>query len=393
MGLFDRRKEKRKMEVLTQQFKLINGYNASFSTYQGGLYEMELTRSAIETIATHCSKSNPKIVGNKYQKLNAILQTKPNYLMTTQQFLSKLVTMLVCDNNAFIIPIYSDDTATEIIGLYPLSANGTQIVTIEGKNFLKYQLDGKLKAIEYERIGHLRKHYFSKDFYGDSNKALNPTMDLLNTQKEGIVEGIKQSASIRFLARLSNVLMPEDLKKERDRLVKDNLGSDNNGGIMMFDNKYADVKAIDSKPWVIDDKQAALIKANVLDYFHVSEEILQNKASEDQWNAFYEGCVEPILIQLSQVITSMLFNVSEISKGNSLVFESIKLQFASNNTKLQVSQQLFDRGILSTNQVMDIWNLPHVEDGDKRYIRKEYTDITKLDKKEENENDNKGQSI
>jgi hypothetical protein len=28
---------------------------------------------------------------------------------------------------------------------------------------------------------------------------------------------------------------------------------------------------------------------------------------------------------------------------------------------------------------MDIWNLPHVEGGDKRYIRKEYTEISQLD--------------
>jgi hypothetical protein len=51
----------------------------------------------------------------------------------------------------------------------------------------------------------------------------------------------------------------------------------------------------------------------------------------------------------------------------------------TNEDKLQVSSQMFDRGILSTNDVMDIWNLPHVEDGDKRYIRKEYTEISQLD--------------
>ena len=28
---------------------------------------------------------------------------------------------------------------------------------------------------------------------------------------------------------------------------------------------------------------------------------------------------------------------------------------------------------------MDIWQLPHVPDGDKRYIRKEYAEISKLD--------------
>jgi HK97 family phage portal protein len=378
---FMKKPEQRKSEILTQQFKLLNGYNAVFSSYTGGLYEMELTRAAIETIAIHCSKLNPVITGKKNTKLNAILQTKPNYLMTTQQFLGKLITILMCENNAFIIPIYSDDTATDIVGLYPISASGSQIISENGKTYLKYQLDGKYKAIEYERVGHLRRHYYSKDFYGDSNKALSPTLDLLNTQVQGIIEGIKQSATIRFLARMANVLLPGDMKKERDSFTQNNLGSDNNGGVAIFDSKYADVKVVDSKPFIIDDKQSALIKANVMDYFHVSEEVLQNKASEDQWNAFYEGCIEPIAIQLGQVLTSMLFNVEEIKRGYQVTLESTKLQFASNTTKLNVSQQLFDRGILRINQVMDIWNLPHVpEEEDKRYIRKEYTEVTNLDK-------------
>jgi esterase/lipase len=35
--------------------------------------------------------------------------------------------------------------------------------------------------------------------------------------------------------------------------------------------------------------------------------------------------------------------------------------------------------VLSLNDIMDIWQLPHVPDGDKRYIRKEYTEISQLD--------------
>ena len=122
----------------------------------------------------------------------------------------------------------------------------------------------------------------------------------------------------------------------------------------------------------------------------MSEEILQNTASEDQWNLFYEDVIEPIAIQISQVLTNMLIKEEDIKKGISVVLESTKLQFVSNNTKLQVSQQLFDRGILTINQVMDIWNLPRIKEedgGDKRYIRKEYTEVQNLDKEENNEKD------
>lgn len=392
MGFFSRNSEKRsKQQLLTQQFKLLNGYNATFSTFSGGIYEMDLIRASIESIATQCSKLNPMISGSKkYQELEKMLQYKPNYLMTTQQFISRVVTILKCENNAFIIPIYEDMTATKIIGLYPVSTKGSQILS-DGKTiYLKYYIGDTPRAIEYERVGHVKTHYYSKEYFGEGNEAIRPTLELMHTQNEGIIEGIKRSASIRFLAKLSNVLLEEDMKKERTRLEKENLSADNNGGVLIFDNKYSDIKEVNSTPFIVDEKQAELIRKNVFNYFHISENIIQNKASEDEWNSFYEGCIEPIAIQLGQVLTNMLFTTQEIKRGYSVIFESNKLQFASNNTKLNVSQQLFDRGILTVNQVMDIWNLPHVEDGDKRYIRKEYTEISNLDKEEDNgESNNK----
>lgn len=390
MGFFDSIITKKKQKkMLTEQFKVLNGYNATFSSFAGGLYEMDLIRSSIDSIATQCSKLHPVISGmKKYSDIEKILR-EPNYLMTCQQFLSRLVTILKCENNAFIVPIYSDISAQRVVGLYPVLSSTSKIVVDNNKEYLIYRIDDKDYAIEYERVGHLRTHYYKKEFYGESNSALRPTLELINTQNQGITEGIKKSANIRFLAKLSNVLLEEDLKNERKRLEEDNLSSSNNGGVLIFDNKYSEVKEINSTPFIVDDKQSELIKKNVFNYFHISEEIIQNKANEDEWNSFYEGCIEPIAIQIGQVLTKMLIDPKDRARAE-IILESNKLQFASNKTKLEVSSQMFDRGVLTTNQVMDIWNLPHVEDGDKRYIRKEYTEISNLDGGENNEKDRDG---
>ena len=387
MGIFNR-SEKKQIQYLTQAFKVINGYNPVFTTFNGGIYEMELTRSAINSIALHCSKLNPVIKGNyKHKKLSKMLATRPNYLMTTQQFLQKLFTILLCENNAFIIPIYEDNTATEIVGFYPVRTKNAVIQTYQGIEYLIYEIDGKKYVIEYERVGHLRNHFYKKECFGDSNGALTPTMDLLHTQNEGIKEGIKNSASIRFLARLTNTIMPEHLKKERQALTEANLGADNNGGIMIFDNKYAEVKEISSTPFIVDSQQMEHIKNNVFNYFHISEAIIQNKAKEDEWNSFYEGMIEPLALQLGQVLTNMLMSQKDIEKGYGVIFESSRLQFASNQTKLNFVTQMFDRGQITTNQALAVFNLPPVDDGDKRYIRKEYTEVKNLDKDVTNENE------
>ena len=79
----------------------------------------------------------------------------------------------------------------------------------------------------------------------------------------------------------------------------------------------------------------------------------------------------------------MTYTERQLACGNMITFSANRLQYASNKTKLEVSTQLFDRGLLNRNGVMDIWNMPQVEDGDKYYIRKEYTEVSELDKHNE----------
>lgn len=380
MGLFDKLFSKpAKEKEIEGYFKMLNGYSPVFTSYDGGIYEMELTRAAIHSFANLCSKLKPEIMGNAYKNLEKTLEFKPNPFMDTTKFIYRLATILSVDTTAFIIPLYGDDYET-IVGYYPLLPQQVEIVEYRNEPWLKYTFaNGKKAAIEFDRVGILTKYQYEDDFFGGGNKALMPTMDLLDMQKQGIEEGIKQSAMIRFMAKLTQTLRPEDISKERERFSKDNLSADNQSGVMMFDAKYSDVKQIESKPFIIDADQMKLIQTNVFNYFGVNENILQNKYTEEEFNAFYEGMIEPFSLQLGLVMSNMTFTKKELAFGNQIIFTSNRLQYASNQTKLEVSTQLFDRGILTTNQIMDIWNMAHVEDGDKRYIRREYTEIDKID--------------
>ena len=221
---------------------------------------------------------------------------------------------------------------------------------------------------------------YSDDFFGESNAALRPTMQLIHTQNQGIINGVKNSASVRFLAKVANMLKPEDITKERKRFTADNLSADNQSGMVIYDSKFADVKPIESKPFTVNAAQMAQINENVFNYFGTNAKIIQNSYTEDEWNAYYEGKIEPFAIQLSLVMSNMTYTQRELSFGNAITFTANRLQYASNNTKLNISTQLFDRGLLNRNGVMDIWNMSHVEGGDKYYIRKEYAEVSELGK-------------
>ena len=382
IGIFENifKKQPTEQQQMNGYFKTFSAYNPAFSSYEGGLYEMELTRAAIHSFANFCSKLKPEITGNAYKNLEKTLQFKPNPFMDTTKFIYRIATILSVQNTAFIVPI-TDLYTDYIVGYYPILPSMCEILEYQGEPWLRYTFNNGQKAvIEFNRVGVLTQFQYKDDFFGESNNVLNPTMQLINTQNQGIIEGVKNSANIRFMAKLTNILKPADITAERKRFTTDNLSNDNNGGVLMFDNKYADVKQIESKPFIVDDKQMAIIKNNVFNYFGTNEEILQNKYNEEQFNAYYEGKIEPFALQLSLVMSNMTFTQKELSFNNQIIFTANRLQYASNNTKLQVSSQLFDRGILTTNQVMDIWNMARVEDGDKYYIRREYAEISEIGK-------------
>lgn len=372
--LFQKIKVKKELGAF---FEMLDGYTPSFSTYDGGVYEMELTRACVHTFANHCSKLLPTVEGADLRGLKALLDGRPNPFMTSAQFVYKAATLYDTKNTCFIVPVL--DEFDRLVGYYPVNPQTTEIREQNGEPFLVYTFgNGEQAAIELHRVGVVSKFLYSRDFIGEDNSALDPTLQLLATQNQGIEEGIKNSASFRFMATVANFTKGKDLAKERKDWVNENLGPDS-GGLALFPNTYTNIQQIQSTAKIVDPEQMNLIQTRVLNYFGCNEEVLQNKTVGDAWSAYYEGKIEPFAIQLSQAMTVMTFTELERARGNAIVWSANRLQYMTNVDKLNISSQMFDRGILSVNMIMDIWNLPHVEDGDKRYIRKEYTEISQLD--------------
>ena len=372
----------KQMRVIDSYFKMLNGYSPTFTSFNGGVYEMDLTRVAINSFATHCSKLKPEITGSAYKHLERVLQFKPNYFMDTTKFIKRLATILAVEHTAFIVPI--EDKYGNLRGWYPLRAQHCEVVEAAGRVYLRYLFaNGEHGAIEFEKVGIMTDFEYNDDLFGEPNDTLKPTMQLIHTQNEGIVNAVKNSASIRFLAKVANMLKPEDIKKERERFTEENLSADNKSGMIIYDNKFSELKQIESKPYTPNALQMQQIQDSVCTHFGTNMDILQNKFNEETWNAYYEGKIEQFAIQLSLVMSNMTFTQRELAHGNAITFSANRLQYASNATKLQVSTQLFDRALLNRNGVMDIWNMAHVEDGDKYYIRKEYTEVSELNKHSE----------
>lgn len=353
-------------------FRPFTAYQPVFSNWGGQLYESELVRASIDARARHISKLRIEFTGNAKPKLQSRLKQKPNNFMTWAQFLYRLSTILDMQNNAFICPIRGE--YGEVVGIYPLLPSRCEIVKSGGELYVRYKFsNGDTGAVNLMETGIMTKFQYKNDFFGESNFALQETMQLIAIQSQGIEEAVKNSNTFRFMAKINNFAKASDIAKERKRFTEQNLSAESEaGGILLFPNNYEDIRQITSQPYTVAPEQMQMIQTRISNYFGVNELILQNKATGDDWSAFYEGAVEPFSIQLSEVLTKMLFTEREIAQGTEAVATANRLQYLSNQDKLAVSSQMADRGIMTINEIRQIWNLAPVEGGDIFIMRGEY---------------------
>ena len=382
--LFPKKEEAKKEQLLADStFQILNGYTPIFRNWGGKIYESQFVRAAIDAKARHMSKLAVTIEGGTKSELMTNLKKNPNGFQTWSQFLYRVSTILDAENNTFIIPIR--DRYGETVGIYPLRPLSFELVqTKTGDLWVRFRLKGnEVTAEKLSDIGILTRHQYESDFFGDSNNVLDETMQLITIQRQGIEEYAKNSSNYRFMAKLTNFAKAEDLALERQRFDAENFQTKNGGGILLFPNTYNEIKQITSQAFTVDTEQLKLIERNVYDYFGVNEDIIQNKAHGDEFSAFYEGAIEPLAIQMSEVMTRMLFTDREIAFGAGIYFTSNRIQYMNNSDKLNVSRDLLDRGVISLNEAREIWQLPPVEGGDIHILRGEYYNSQTGEKVEE----------
>ena len=357
-------------------FRLLDGYRPVFHSWDGELYERELIRTAIDARARHVSKMKIEVKGTAQPHLQTMLKLGPNEWQTWGQFLYRVSTILDVKNTALIVPVVN--AYGETTGVFPVFHKEVELVESEGVQYIRIRFaNDERAAVELDKVGILTRYQYKNDFFGESNKALDPTLELLNIQDQGIEQGVKNAATYRFMATVSNFSDPDDLKKERQRFTRENLRGKDLDGVLLWPNTYKDVKQIEAKPYVADPDQMKQIRENVFYYFGVNEEVLTNAAIGDAWSAFYEGSIEPFAIQLSDVLTRMLFTHRERQQGSFIMATSNRMQYMTNNDKLAVSSQMADRGLMTRNEIREIWNLTPLpeEIGNQLPIRGEYYNV------------------
>lgn len=373
MGLLERIFNRSSKQQTTRNGAALLNEQASFTTWSGDAYANDIYRGAVDAIARNCGKLKGSHVISYADhqrtsgdcKLNRLLQVRPNPYMSAYDFLYKLVTRYYLYNNAFAL--LDRDTRGNVQAIYPITANYVEMLSDAANNlYVRFTFNsGKQAIFNYSDIIHLRRDFNSNDLLGDDNSALVPALELAHVQNEGIIAGIKSGANIRGILHFTQIMSPTKLKEEKEAFVSDYLQMNNDGGVIATDQKM-DYTPIESKPVILSAEQTAAIQEKIYNYLGVTKEIVNSSYTEDTFSAFYESTIEPIAVALGMEFTAKIFNDREQAYGNAIIFESGRLQFTSNATKVSLIKELMPYGLLTVNQALEILNLPSVPDGDKR---------------------------
>ena len=374
-------KNNKNQNVTQTQFQLLSGWNTQFSTLPEGTYNSKVARQVIDRIATHCAKLVPKhiqgnITNNIKGDINFLLSNQPNPLMNTFDFIYRIISLLYTDCNAFVY--IAKDRSGFITGFYPVLATTYELLQgTDGTMYLQFDfVNGQTYTIPYLELIHLRLFYNRNDIFGMSNRVLQTDLNTADTVSQGIDKAIKTTSNLKGILQYENsMLKNKDLVKTKDDFVKDFLNMDNEGGIAALDAK-ATFKEVNLKPITLDNEQLKQVNYNIFDYFGVSEKIVGNSFTEEEWNAFYEGIIEPRSIQMSYAFTNKIFKRQSIKDGHKIVFTANRLQYSTLTNKISLIKEAGALGLLTKDEAREIIELPQLggEEGSKILQSLNYVD-------------------
>lgn len=389
-GLFKSKLEQKLMRYAA----FLNGNTPIFSQFGQNIYASDVVQMCIDVIATECSKLQPKHIRtdnnnmqvNVKSSLNRLFKFAPNELMTTRDFIEKIIWLLFMNYNAFIYPVYSlttdsrGNTFRNYTAFYPL--NPTQVSFLQdatGKLFIEMCfLNGQKYTLAYSDIIHLRKKFSMNDIMGGGaagqpdNAALITVLDINNTVLQGLAKAIKTSLTMRGILKINTMLDDERQQAERARL--ETAITSGNTGIVALDLK-GDYIPLNPNPKLIDKDTIEFLQNKILNYFGVSVPILSGDFTDEQYQAFYEKTLEPIIISLGQAFSKTVFTQRELDIGNEIAFYPQKLLFTNTKNKIAVADILGNRGAVTNNDLLELFGYPPYEGGHVRNMSLNYIDV------------------
>lgn len=377
MGFFDFLKKKGPNNPSFMQ--MLNGFTPIFSQFGQDIYASDVVQQAMMCIVSEIKKLVPKHIreiSTDVMPVRGNIQSildYPNDLMTTSDFLEKIIWQLFFNYNAFVIPTYyvwTDAQGVEhkhYTSLYPIQP--TQVDFIQdasNKLYIKFRFANNFETtLKYEDVIHIRYKYSVNDVMGGNeqgqpdNEALLKTLQLNQNLLEGVSAAMKSSFAINGVVKYNTMMddgKTEAALKELEAKLKKS-----ESGFLPLDLK-AEFIPIKHEIQLVDADTLKFIDEKILRHFGVPLCILTGDYTKEQYEAFYQKTLEPLIISISQAFTRTLFTQRERSFGNAIKMYPKELVFMSTEQTLEMIRLIGDSGALYENEKRVAFGLQPLEE-------------------------------
>lgn len=368
MGWFGNLLDKISIKRITGRYMDINGGTPIFSQFGQDIYASDVVQQAVSCIAQEMKKLRPAHIRDDGTGVYAVkkgdiakILNKPNQFQTTADFLENITTLLFLNYNVFIIPTYyewyDDNSQYHKVydGLYPIVP--TQVDFIEdaaGQMYTKFTFEnGKSYLINYRDVIHWKFRNSSNLLMGGdksgrpNHNALLQTLTLNHELLQGVSKAMKATYAVNAVVKIPTVMgkeKSENAIKELNEKLKNS-----ESGLAAIDMK-AEYIPIKKEVKLVDKDTLEFIDQKILRTFGVPLPILIGDYTKEQYEAFYQKTIEPLIISLSQVLTDKLLSDGERSHGNMIKLYPKELIFMSMSETLEMIRLVGDSGGLYENE-------------------------------------------
>lgn len=391
MGLFDRlfhRQPKDSRWAMT-----LNGYAPIYTYYGGSIYASDVVQQALKCIADEMLKLKPlhiiekntdptPVTGSLQNVLN-----RPNPLMTTAEFIEKITWLLLLNYNAFIIPVYRTwtDEATgqqrrRYEELWPIKPTQADFIEdASGRLFVKFFFaTGYNTTIPYDDVIHLKYNYSVNEYMGGDqfgqpdNEAILKTLELNGALLNGIAKAMNSSYAVNGIVKYNTMM--DDGKMEANIRELERKLQNSQSGLLPIDLK-AEFVPFPRQTQLVDEATLKFIDEKILRNWGIPLPILTGDYTKEQYEAFYQKTLEPLIITYGQAFSQKLFTNREAAFGNKIRFYPKDLVFMTTQQKLELVNILAPTGAVYENEkraMFGLMPLPELEG--KRYMSLNWVD-------------------
>lgn len=408
MGWLD--KLKRKSPKKQKWAQMLNGYTPIFSQFGTNIYASDVVQQAVKCIVDEMKKLNPTHIRynrNDPVPVSGTIQTllnDPNPVMTTSEFLEKITWLLLLNYNAFILPtyyIYTNKDGTQVRvydGLYPLKPTFVEFIEDESNRlYVKMRFENNFETtIPYSDLIHIKYNYSVNEYMGGDvsgqpdHKPVLDTLQLNQTLLEGVAKAMKASYAVNGVVKYNTML--DDGKTEAAMQELETKLRNSESGFLPLDLK-SEFTPLERSTQLVDEATLKFIDEKILRNWGVPLSILTGDYTKEQYAAFYQKTLEPLIISISQAFTKKLFTRRERAFGNEIRLYPKDLIFMTVDQTLEMVNMLSNTGSIYENEkrvAFGLQPLPELEG--KRYMSLNWVDVDIANQYQMNNKTGKGSS-